>query len=55
MKNKKSLQTESKNLSTCTSKLNYIDPRITVAFLKATGIIDDVDKFFSKTQRRAFE
>ena len=55
MKNKKSLQTESKNLSSGTSKLNYIDPRITIAFLKANGIIDGIDKFFSKTQQRAFE
>ena len=55
MKNKKSLQTESKNLSKGTSKLNYIDPRITIAFLKANNIIDGVDKFFSKTHQRAFE
>jgi DNA topoisomerase-1 len=55
MKSKKSFQTESKNLSSGTSKINYIDPRITISFLKANKIIDGIDKFFSKTQQRQFE
>lgn len=52
--NKKSLQTESKTLSTGTSKINYIDPRITIAFLKANGLMDGLDKFFNKTHQKQF-
>lgn len=55
IKNKKSLKTESKTLSSSTSKLNYIDPRITISFLKANNIIDGIDKFFNKTQQKTFE
>lgn len=54
-KNKKSLQTESKTLSVGTSKINYIDPRITIAFLKKNNIMDGIDKFFTKTHQRNFE
>jgi len=50
IKKKKTLQTESKSLSSGTSKINYIDPRITIAFLKNIKLIDNIDKFFSKTQ-----
>ncbi|VBB18931.1 topoisomerase 1b [Yasminevirus sp. GU-2018] len=55
VKSKKSLQTESKTLSTGTSKINYIDPRITIAFLKTTNLFDNIDKFFNKTHQRQFE
>jgi DNA topoisomerase I len=52
--NKKSLQTESKTLSAGTSKINYIDPRITIAFLKANKLMDGLDKFFNKTHQKQF-
>lgn len=55
LKNKKKLQTESKSLSTGTSKINYIDPRITIAFLKRNGLDDEMDKFFNKAQQSQFE
>jgi DNA topoisomerase I len=54
LKNKKSLQSESKTLSAGTSKTNYIDPRITIAFLKTHQIFDGIDKFFSKTHQNQF-
>lgn len=54
VKNKKSLQTESKTLSAGTSKINYIDPRITITFLKANGLFDNIDKFFNKTHQKQF-
>ena len=53
-KNKKTLQNESKTLSAGTSKTNYIDPRITVAFLKTNNLISGIDKFFSKTHQNNF-
>lgn len=55
VKNKKKLQVESKSLSAGTSKINYIDPRITIAFLKRLDIIDSIDKFFNKSQQSQFE
>ncbi len=55
LKNKKNLQSESKTLSAGTSKTNYIDPRITISFLKKNGIIDSIDKFFSKTHQNQFK
>ena len=55
LKNKKKLQTESKSLSTGTSKINYIDPRITIAFLKRSDLMDEIDKFFNKAQQSQFE
>lgn len=55
VKNKKSLQSESKTLSAGTSKINYIDPRITIAFLKTNDLMDGVDKFFNKTHQKQFE
>lgn len=54
LKNKKTLQSESKTLATGTSKTNYIDPRITIAFLKTNGIFDGIDKFFNKTHQNQF-
>jgi DNA topoisomerase I len=47
LKNKKSLKVELKNVSLGTSKINYIDPRITVAFLKKHNI--KIEKIFSPT------
>ena len=55
VKNKKSLQSESKTLSAGTSKINYIDPRITIAFLKTNDLMDGIDKFFNKTHQSQFE
>ena len=43
---------ELKNISLGTSKTNYIDPRITVAFLKKHNI--PVEKIFSSTLREKF-
>ncbi len=54
VKNKKYLQSESKTLSTGTSKINYIDPRITIAFLKTNNLMDGLDKFFNKTHQKQF-
>ena len=54
VKNKKSLQAESKTLSAGTSKINYIDPRITIAFLKTNNLMDGLDKFFNKTHQKQF-
>lgn len=49
---KKNLKTELKNISLGTSKVNYIDPRITVAFFKHFGI--PIEKGFSATLREKF-
>uniref|UniRef100_A0A6C0C987 DNA topoisomerase 1 n=1 Tax=viral metagenome TaxID=1070528 RepID=A0A6C0C987_9ZZZZ len=53
LKAKKELKIELKNISLGTSKINYIDPRITIAFLKKHGI--DVGKVFSKTLQEKFK
>lgn len=53
LKAKKALKVELKNISLGTSKINYIDPRITVAFLKTNNI--PVDKLFSKTLQEKFK
>lgn len=55
VKNKKTLQSESKSLSAGTSKINYIDPRITIAFLKTVNLFGNIDKFFNTTHQRQFE
>lgn len=55
LKNKKKLQTESKSLAASTSKINYIDPRITIAFLKRNDLMDSIDIFFNKSQQNQFE
>jgi DNA topoisomerase-1 len=55
LKNKKKLQIESKSLSTGTSKINYIDPRITISFLKNNNLMDSIDKFFNKSHQKHFE
>jgi len=51
-KNKKDLKIEMKNLSLTTSKTNYIDPRITIAFLKYHKI--PIEKVFSQALRDKF-
>lgn len=53
LQSKKILKTELKNISLGTSKINYIDPRITVAFLKKHNM--PVDKIFSKTLQEKFK
>jgi DNA topoisomerase-1 len=52
IKSKKELKMELKNISLGTSKANYIDPRITVAFLKMHNL--PVEKVFSKALREKF-
>lgn len=47
LKAKKSLKIETKNISLGTSKINYIDPRITFEFIQKYNI--PVEKIFSKT------
>lgn len=53
IKSKKELVKEMKNISLGTSKANYIDPRITVAFMKKHKL--DIDKIFSKTLKEKFK
>ena len=50
--NKKDLKMELKNLSLTTSKTNYIDPRITIAFFKKHNL--QLEKIFSQTLRDKF-
>lgn len=50
---KKALKLELKNISLGTSKVNYIDPRITIAFLKKHDL--PIDKIFSKTLQEKFK
>ena len=53
LKSKKQIKTELKNISLSTSKINYIDPRITVSFFKKHNL--DIDKIFSKTLKEKFK
>jgi len=53
LKAKKDLKLELKNISLGTSKINYIDPRITVAWIKKHDF--PVEKIFSETLREKFE
>jgi DNA topoisomerase I len=53
LKAKKQLKLELKNISLSTSKVNYIDPRIAVAFIKKHNI--PTDKIFSKTLQEKFK
>lgn len=50
---KRDLKTELKNISLGTSKINYIDPRISVAFMKRHKI--PIDKIFTKTLQEKFK
>jgi len=52
LKSKKSSKIEMKSVSLGTSKINYIDPRITIVFLKKHNI--DIDKIFTKTLQQKF-
>jgi DNA topoisomerase-1 len=52
LKAKKKIKSEMKNLSLGTSKTNYIDPRITVAFIKRHNL--PVDRILSKTLKEKF-
>ena len=53
LRSKKELMIELKNISLGTSKVNYIDPRITVAFMKTHQI--PIDKIFPKTLQEKFK
>jgi len=53
LKRKKTLKKELKNLSLGTSKINYIDPRITISFLKKHGL--PIEKIFTKTLIQKFK
>jgi len=46
------LKLELKNISLGTSKINYIDPRITISWIKKHDF--PVDKIFSETLRDKF-
>lgn len=50
---KKEMKIELKNISLGTSKINYIDPRISISFMKKHNI--DVGKIFSKTLQDKFK
>lgn len=52
-KSKKELKMQLKNIALGTSKSNYIDPRITVAFMKLHDV--PVDKVFSKALQEKFK
>jgi len=52
LKAKKELKLELKNISLGTSKINYIDPRITIAWIKKHEF--PVEKIFSETLRDKF-
>ena len=49
----KGLKMDLKNISLGTSKINYIDPRITVAFMKKHGL--PIDKIFNKALQEKFK
>jgi DNA topoisomerase-1 len=53
LKNKKNIKEEMKNISLGTSKDNYIDPRITIAFMKKYNI--PVDKLFPTKLQKKFK
>jgi DNA topoisomerase-1 len=53
LKAKKELKLELKNISLGTSKINYIDPRITIAWIKKHDF--PIEKIFSETLRDKFK
>ncbi len=53
LKEKKKLRTELKDISLGTSKTNYIDPRITVSFMKRHNI--PIEKLFNKSLQDKFK
>lgn len=52
LKSKKDLKLEMKNVSLGTSKVNYIDPRITISFMKKHNI--DISKLFTSALQDKF-
>lgn len=46
------MQDELKSVALTTSKINYIDPRITAAWAKKVGL--PIEKIFSKSLREKF-
>jgi len=52
LKSKKDLKLEMKNVSLGTSKVNYIDPRITISFMKKHNI--EIDKLFTSALQDKF-
>ena len=52
IKSKKNLKIEMKNVSLGTSKVNYIDPRITISFMKRHNI--NINKLFTKALQEKF-
>lgn len=52
-KSKKNLKVELKNVSLGTSKINYIDPRITISFMKKNNI--DIDKLLTSSLQEKFK
>ena len=46
------LQQENKEIALSTSKLNYLDPRISVAWCKKWDV--PIEKVYNKTQRQKF-
>lgn len=53
LKTNKTDKHENKQIALGTSKLNYIDPRISVAWCKKFDV--PVDKIYNKTQREKFQ
>jgi len=53
IKVKKELKQEMKNISLGTSKQNYLDPRITISFIKKNNI--PIDKVFNKALQKKFQ
>ena len=53
LKSKRDLKIELRSLSLDTSKTNYIDPRITVSFIKKHNL--PIDKIFSKNLQEKFQ
>ena len=52
LKNKRELKSQIKNLSITTSKVNYIDPRISIAFIKKHNL--NIDKILTKNLQEKF-
>jgi DNA topoisomerase-1 len=54
-KNKRNLKIDLSNISLTTSKMNYIDPRITIAFIKLHNLPDNIsEKLMSSKNREIF-
>lgn len=52
LKSKKNTKIEMKSVSLGTSKINYIDPRITISFMKKNNL--DINKVFTKVLQQKF-